>query len=443
MTVLLLALNEVNFDHIRSYIGMGKLPVLGRLLESHGLVETTSEENYEELEPWIQWVTAQTGKPLAEHGIFRLGDIVQQDIPQIWEALEAQGLSVGAISPMNAKNRCRSPAFFVPDPWTSTSVTGSWLMKKFYGAVAQAVNENAQSRLTVSSAVWLLAGLAAYARPTNYVGYLTQAASALRRRSWAKALILDQVLADVFVTFTNRKKPDFASLFLNAGAHIQHHYMFNSKAYSGPQTNPEWYIAADSDPVLEVYELYDRIIGQIRDAFPEARLLLATGLHQDPHPETTYYWRLKDHATFLTRIGVAYEQVKPLMSRDFVVDCATVELAAAAERRLSGVKADDGTPLFDIDNRGSDLFVMLTWPHDIGPDFGFYVDNAYHAGLLDDVAFVAIKNGRHNGIGYLLDTGSTPKGDQRMPLSALPDRIASACGASWPANYSRESASAA
>lgn len=442
MTVLLLALNEVNFDHVRSYIGMGKLPVLGRLLERHGLVETTSEKNYEELEPWIQWVTAQTGKPLAEHGIFRLGDIVQHDIPQIWEALEAQGLTVGAISPMNAKNRCRSAAFFVPDPWTSTSVTGSWLMKKFYGAVAQAVNENAQSRLTASSAVWLLAGLSAYARSANYRRYLLLAASALRRRSWAKALILDQVLADVFVTFGKRKKPDFASLFLNAGAHIQHHYMFNSKAYAGPQANPEWYIAADSDPVLEVYELYDHIVGQIRDAFPEARLMLATGLHQDPHPETTFYWRLKDHAAFLKRIGVAFKQIKPLMSRDFVVDCANAEQAAAAERRLSGVKAADGTPLFDIDNRGADLFVMLTWPHDIGPGFEYYVDNTQHVGLRDDVAFVAIKNGRHNGIGYLLDTGAAA-GGERVPLSELPDRIALACGASWPADRARELAPAA
>lgn len=442
MTVLLLALNEINFDHVRSYVSMGKLPVLGRLLDRHGLAETTSEKNYEELEPWIQWVTAQTGKPLSEHGVFRLGDIVQHDIPQIWESLEAQGLNVGAISPMNAKNRCRAAAFFVPDPWTDTPVTGSWLMKKFHGAVAQAVNENAQSRLTLSSAAWLLGGLAAYARPANYGRYLSLAGSALRRRSWAKALILDQVLADVFMTFTKRTMPDFASLFLNAGAHIQHHYMFNSRAYAGPQTNPGWYVAADSDPVLEVYELYDQIVGQIRNAFPEARLMLATGLHQDPHLETTFYWRLKDHGAFLKQIGVAFDQVKPLMSRDFVVDCAGAEQAAAAERRLRGVKAADGTPLFDIDNRGASLFVMLTWPHDIPSGFEYYVDNVQHVGLRDDVAFVAIKNGRHNGTGYLLDTGAAAD-EEPIPLSELPDRIAAACGASWPTYHVEKLAPAA
>lgn len=432
MTVLLLALNEVNFDYVRSYVTKGELPNLGRLIAEHGVTETVSERNYEELEPWIQWVTAQTGMRLAEHGVFRLGDIVRQDIPQIWEVLEAQGLVVGAISPMNAKNRCKAPAFFVPDPWTDTPVTGSPLMRKFYKAIARSVNENATSSLTASSALWLAVGMAAYARPANYPRYASLVMSALRGRSWAKALVLDQVLADIFVSHSQRAGVDFASLFLNAAAHIQHHYMFNSRAYEGAQVNPEWYISSQDDPVLEVYQIYDAIIGQIRTQFPEARLLLATGLHQDPHPETTFYWRLKDHASFLARIGVSAERVHPLMSRDFVADFADAEGALVAERRLSSVLGEDGSPLFEIDNRGRDLFVMLTWPHDIPSDFRYFVDGAPHSGLRDDVAFVAVKNGRHNGIGYLLDTGAAEVRNDTIPLAELPARIAAACGAVWP-----------
>lgn len=432
MTVLLLALNEVNFDYVRSYVAEGKLPVLGQLIADHGVTETTSERKYEELEPWIQWVTAQTGMTLAQHGVFRLGDIVRTDLPQIWETLEAQGLVVGAISPMNARNRCKAPAFFVPDPWTDTPVTGSWLMKKFYKAIARSVNENATSRLTVSSAFWLGIGMAAYARPANYRRYASLLMSALKRKSWAKALVLDQVLADVFVSSARRGRVDFASLFLNAAAHIQHHYMFNSSAYAGPQVNPAWYISPEDDPVLEVYQIYDAIIGQIRTQFPQARLLLATGLHQDPHPETTFYWRLRDHAGFLEKIGVSAERVHPLMSRDFVADFPDAEAALLAERRLSGVRGADGSALFEIDNRGRDLFIMLTWPHDIPRDFSYFVDGAPRSGLRDDVAFVAVKNGRHNGTGYFLDTGLSGAHSDTAPLAELPARIAEACGAVWP-----------
>jgi len=432
MPVLMLELNELNFDDVRAYTERGKLPVFRRLIAQHGLVETVSERRYDELEPWIQWVTAHTGKPLAEHGVFRLGDIEKHDIPQIWEELEAQGLKVGAISPMNAKNRCRTAAFFVPDPWTPTQVTGSGMMKRLYAAVAQAVNDNAQSKVTARSAAWLLAGLGAYARPANYGRYFGLARSALRKAAWAKALVLDQLLADIFVREVRSKRPDFASLFLNAAAHIQHHYMFNSQVYDGPRSNPDWYLPKGADPVLEVYELYDRIVGQVERAFPQARLMLATGLHQDPHPDVTFYWRLKDHGAFLTKAQVPFRRVEPRMSRDFVVYCADAAEAAQAERRLAAIRAGDGEPLFEIDNRGADLFVMLSWPHDIGQDFEYRIDNVPHRGLREEVAFVAIKNGAHNGIGYLLDTGAKAGVEERIPLGEMPRRIASACGAQWP-----------
>ena len=429
--LLLLELNEINFGQVQAYARLGKLPVLGRLIDRHGLVETTSEKNYEELEPWIQWVTAHTGKPLSDHRVFRLGDIVGREIEQIWEALEAQGLCVGAISPMNAKNRCRNAAFFLPDPWTPTAVTGSFLMKKLYQAVAQAVNDNAQSRITPSSAAWLMAGLGAYARPSNYGRYVGLVGSAARRRSWARALILDQLLADIFVREVKRKRPDFASLFLNAGAHIQHHYMFNSRVYDGPRTNPEWYVPKSSDPVLEVYSLYDRIVGDIERAFPRARLMLATGLHQDPHAEATFYWRLKDHETFLRKAKVPFQRVEQRMSRDFVVFCADEVEARAAETRFGAIRAADETPLFEVDNRGADLFVMLTWPKDIDENFTYEVDGVTMPGLREEVSFVAIKNGSHNGIGYFLDTGVKAAEQERIELREMPRRIADACGATW------------
>ena len=109
-SLIFLELNEVNFEFVRAYAGEGRLPTFANLIESHGFAVTESEQAYEQLEPWIQWVTAHTGKSFAEHGVFRLGDIVNHDLPQIWECFEQRGLRVGAVSPMNAKNRpSRSP----------------------------------------------------------------------------------------------------------------------------------------------------------------------------------------------------------------------------------------------------------------------------------------------------------------------------------------------
>ena len=422
--LLFLELNEINFDYVDAYVDRGGLPNLGRLARASGVARTVSEQRYEDLEPWIQWVTAHTGLPLAEHGVFRLGDIVKKDLPQIWEQLEGRGLSVGAISPMNAKNRLRDAAFFVPDPWTSTHPTATPRLVALYAGIAQAVNENAQSKVSARSVAGLAAGFAAYARPANYATYLGLAASS-RGRPWRKALILDLLLADVFVREVRRTSPDFASLFVNAGAHVQHHYLFSSACYAGPHRNPAWYVPAGVDPVYEAYALYDRIVGQVQAAFPRARVMVATGLHQDPHDRVTYYWRLREHAAFLSRIRVPFRRVEPRMSRDFLVVCETGEEARIAGERLARVAAGDGSPVFAVDNRGTDLFVELVYSSEIGPGFEITIDSERFAGFDRDVAFVALKNGRHNGIGYFLDSAARPDAaaEREFPLAQVHSRI--------------------
>lgn len=432
--LILLEYNEINFEYLERYISRGHLPNFRKVIESFGYSRTSSESQYEHLEPWIQWVTAHTGLSLSEHGIFRLGDITESDLPQIWEVLEEQGLVVGAVSPMNAKNRLKHPAFFIPDPWTETSVSAGWLVKHLYEAIVQAVSDNVRSRLTLKSAFWLAVGLLANARARNYRQYL-QLALSVYKHSWQKAMILDLLLADIFIDHVHRLRPDFASIFLNAGAHIQHHYMFSSSAYEGPEKNPEWYVEPDADPLLDVYRLYDRILGDIRECFSADRIMIATGLHQDPHTNITYYWRLKKHEEFLRKIGVPFAKVRPRMSRDFLIACKNSDDSKAAADILRSAVNDSGIPLFSVDNRGTELFVELVFPREISRNFEFTVAGRRIADFADDVAFVAVKNGQHHGTGYFVDTG-VPNG-QLPPVIALkqmPTLVCEALGVEWQSN---------
>jgi hypothetical protein len=426
--LLFLELNEINLESIAFYCERGLLPNFRELLSKHGWTTTSSETHYSDIEPWIQWVTAHTGLSLGEHQVFRLGDIVRHDLTQIWEVLEQCGFGVGAISPMNAKHRLKNPAFFVPDPWTKTELTASPRLRGLHAAISQAVNDNSQARLTIRSAAQLMLGLLSFASPGNYLTYLRLAASA-GRAPWRRALLLDLLLADVFRAEIARATPDFASLFLNAGAHIQHHYLYSAACYDGPDRNPEWYLPPNVDPVFEAYALYDRIVGSLRDAFPYARLMIATGLHQVPHGEVTYYWRLRDHAGFLRRLRVPFVEVEPRMSRDFLVVCISAQEAIIAEQRLASATAADGIPLFEVDNRGSDLFVTLTYPREIGPRFVFHIGAEEHLLSRDDTAFVALKNGEHSGIGYFLDTGKHLESPRdAFELKRLPFHIKAALG---------------
>ncbi len=426
--VLVLELNEVNFEAVQQYAGKGLLPNFSTFFEKHGFVQTTSERNYEELEPWIQWVTAHTGLTLAEHGVFRLGDIVNSDLEQIWERLANQGVSVGAISPMNAKCRGGKWDFFVPDPWTQTEIVAEPMVRRMHYAIAQMVNDNAQERIASSSLVHLGIGSVFTAIPSHYSTYASYFLSAIRQ-PWFKAIFLDQLLADLFIRSLAKRGTQFATLFLNAAAHIQHHYMFSSSVYAGEMRNPDWYLEAGKDPLQDVYTAYDRILGKVMRRFPEARIMLATGLHQDPHPEVTYYWRLKDHAAFLSKIGIQFERVEPRMSRDFVIFCRDAAHGLQVAKVLESARADNGQAIFEVDNRGADLFVMLSYPDDVHQLEYIVINGKKFSDFEKNVAFVAIKNGRHNSIGYFADSGELRGAlPPQFPLQELPDRIMAAFG---------------
>lgn len=412
-------LNEVNFDAAAQYAERYPLPNFAALLSQFQRVETYAEKDYAELEPWIQWVSAHTGKTYSEHRVFRLGDIVNTQLPQIFELMEAKGLRVGALSPMNARNEMRHPAFFVPDPWTQTRTDGSAFSERFAEMLKQTVNDNSQQRISKRS---LVALGEAMLRSFNLKGSwrLLKLIARARGKPWIKALVLDQLLHLVHLLLLRKTKPDVSFVFLNAGAHIQHHYFFNSEFANQSIKNPRWYIEPGVDPVLDMLKVYDRILGDyLAMAARGTRLIVATGLTQVPYERVKFYYRLRDHGQFLGQIGVRFSQVLPRMTRDFEVMFDTAEDAQACKLKLQGLRLErDGQPLFkDIEDRGMSLFVTLTYPDEIEPDDVVAgPDGVVVRGFGRLVAFVAIKNGMHSGKGFAFLSPGVPASIPTQPV---------------------------
>ena len=417
---ILLGLNELNFDYIKFYINQGLLPNFKKIFEIQPPIETVSEKEYKLLEPWVQWVTIHTGKTFEEHKVFRLGDVVNNPkLSQIFEELEAEGLSVGAVSPFNAENRLNNPAFFVPDPWTKTETSGNWIVKALYQAVHQSVNDNAKSKLNFKSMISLGLGLLLYVPLLRWSHYLKTIFKV--KKPGAKAIILDSLLADIHLTLWKKHKSDFSNLFLNSGAHIQHHYLFNSKAYQGNLKNPEWYCPDGFDPLIQILSEYDYQLGKLLK-LKDVKLIIATGLHQQPHEHLTFYWRLKEHVKFAEMIGIEnFSEILPRMSRDFLVKFNDEKDAVNAEKLLNSFyHSNDNVKIFEIDNRGTSLFVELVNPNDIDENDSIYSKETKVTleKFKSYLAFVAIKNGEHNGIGYVTSNFDL-KSEKRIKLTNL------------------------
>ena len=117
------------------------------------------------------------------------------------------------------------------------------------------------------------------------------------------------------------------------------------------------------------------------------------------------------------------------MSRDFTVSFNSTGASDDAAQLLRGVQAPDGIPMFSVDNRGQTLFVMLTYPKEIRPGFVPNLNGQVLWDIHPNVAFVALKNGEHNGTGYFIDTGAARElSAARFPLAELPGRVAAALG---------------
>lgn len=428
MTVLSLELNELNFHFVQAYVRQGQLPTFAHLFETRQLTLTRSEKGYPNLEPWIQWPTVYNGKTYEEHQIFRLGDVTAKDHEQIWEHLEKQGCKVGAISPMNASNRCADPAFFLPDPWTNTKIVGDQRVTALYKLIRQVVNNNASDDLSIMKLGRQIAPLAiGYIRPASVMRYLRILKMAVRYK-WAKAAFLDSLLCDLTMGLIAKHSPDYVSLFLNAGAHIQHHHMFDSDVYEGQRSNPGWYSKAaetNVDPLLFIYSIYDGLIADcLRRS--EMRVLITTGLSQVANERDHYQYRIVDFDATMRKIGLDNVSVEPRMSRDFLLRFPSADQATAALQKLDSVECGEA-PLFRVENRGDTLFCQVGY---FGPPEG--LDRITVEGLESndwgkDFTLVSIENGIHQTIGYHIDSAvAKGQGDEEVPLKAIFGRLAAA-----------------
>ena len=184
----------------------------------------------------------------------------------------------------------------------------------------------------------------------------------------------------------------------------------------------DWYIKQGDDPLKKILIAYDEILEKLMGT--GARLFIATGLHQNPHTHTTFYWRLKNHQIFLNKIGInRFTELLPRMSRDFLVEFDTAEEARAATEKLESVIASDGEKVFEVDERDNSLFVELIYPHNIDDKLSVKGSNGNEIKFLPEVSFVAIKNGEHDGIGYFIDTSKKFNKQDSIPLTNVFEQI--------------------
>ncbi len=402
--LLLIQLNEINFEIVKQYSNNIDFKFFNKGFFKKLLI-TDSENKYELLEPWIQWVSIYTGKKADEHQIYRLGDIKKYNDESIFNIVEKLNRSVGVICPMNLENNLKQSKYFISDPWTKTMSGPGKILQFISKTISDGVNLNSHKSIPIS--LYFKVGLVLLFsfRFKNIFLYLKLIFNFKRR--WNKALLLDLILHDLHLSMLKKHKTDFSSVFLNAGAHIQHHYFFNSKYIKNKNLiNPNWYIEKKYDPMLDMIIFYDEILSEYIK-LNNYEIILATGLSQKPYDRIKFYYRLKDHTNFFKNLNIKFVKIEPRMTRDFLVIFKNDDDKNLAIKKLNELNQVNEKIIFSFESRANSLFVTLSLQEEINENDEVIIDANKKILIKDHVVFVALKNGMHDSKGYFYSTFNT------------------------------------
>jgi hypothetical protein len=348
--VIVLELNELCPEFMDRFIEQGKLPNFQHLRDHSITAITDAEEEAPKLDPWIQWVTIHSGLRADEHRIFDLGQGRQLDCPCIAQILSDHKIRVGVFGSMNTNYRDLD-GFFIPDPWDLEGKAEPSELQPFYRTVATQVQNSSTgdglSKAELAKFAWFMArhGIS----PSTIRSGIRQVISEWGDKGvqWRRSIILERLQLDLFHHLKRKHKTRFNTFFCNSTAHFQHYYWRNSE--------PEIFESipdADDHPSLrsaieEGYTNMDFLVGQFMARYPRSRLVLLTGLSQQPWTETTKCtFRPRDFNEFLTFVGIPPQdvEIKPVMAEEFHVLCKS-EAARVEISRKIGEATINGQPL--------------------------------------------------------------------------------------------------
>jgi hypothetical protein len=411
--MFLIKFNEANFDLIKKYIKKyPHLKAFNHIVSNFHEVNTMAEQKYENLEPWIQWTSFQTGLCYEEHKVFHLGESSTLINKGLFHDL-AKTHKVGIFGLMNHPP-IENAKYYIPDPWATYQSDPSLGSKSTQKVLKMLVNSNAMLKSPFKILKDFLIFFFSIRSSKKYkILFLSIKAFAKKDRALL-ASYFDGLFLLFGITKHKSKKLDFSGLFMNGFAHVQHHYMLSSEFY--PTSNPAWYVKKGTDPILKSLQVYDEIFQEVIKS--KVQFSVITALTQEPYKNPLIYWRFIDHHRLLKFfLDIDFECV-PRMTRDFHLIFNSVKDAQRAQDILKIIKIKNDKVFTDafghFDLNDKELFLSFIYSSE-NQDVQMTLNNTT-VDLKNEIVFVAIKNGGHDARGWAYIPNNISVNDIQDPI---------------------------
>ena len=227
--LLLIYLNEFNYDFIIKGAKKYNCNYINNFFKKKKINTFTKDKvQNKNLDPWVQNVSINTGKPSKIHKIYNIGQNFTKKQKQIWDFLSNNNIKSAVWGPMNATlTKNKNLKLFVPDPWNFSQKTFPERLK--YMSIlpayyAQNYLEPKKTKLALFS-LYFFYGIILnkyFFKLIKYSPFIIKCLIKKGLKNFILFLILDLISVVAFKEEVKKEKVEFAFIFLNSIAHYQH-----------------------------------------------------------------------------------------------------------------------------------------------------------------------------------------------------------------------------
>lgn len=339
--LVLFELNEVPFRVLDYYISERPNSCLAKLTR-HAAQFTTVCDDVVELDPWISWATLHRGVIDREHGIYRLGQLLEQidkKYPPIWKLLAQSGVQAGVFGSLHSSHLPEDLAgydFYVPDFFSDESFAKPNYIQgfqRFNLGMTRRSARNVDTGIPLSLAIEFLKSLPQLGVTTksackialHLISERRNKRLRIRRRS-LQALLM----GDIFVKLLGRKKARFATFYTNHVAAAMHRYWAATfpDDYEVRNESNEWSSMYGGE-LLNALDSLDLMLSRLMSHMAKigGKLLITSSMGQSAveHQVTKGFITITDLDGFMAAMGCPLGSYK---ERHAMVPLKAVAIAA-------------------------------------------------------------------------------------------------------------------
>ena len=295
---------ELNLEHIQHIFKL-----------NHTNTFTDEQEEYQGLDPWVQWVSIHSGKPFKQHSICRLSETKKQNFKQIWNVFgENKNYSCGIWGVMNApRGDNMGIKFFVPDPWSfdelaTPSYLNNFLSMPRYIAKNYLSIKISQSIKEFFKMINFIYHNRGNGKTRKFFGMLFKSFFISGINIHTFSTLLDFLSTLYFIELKNKCNTNFNIIFLNHIAHIQHQFW----------NKPNEKISKHMKFALIIC---NEIIGMLIESLDkDEQFMIVNGIRQElVKGKGLFIYRQKDPIYFFKLFGVQSIDTEQNMTNDGIL----------------------------------------------------------------------------------------------------------------------------